>query len=245
MDEFEAPDGEHAPIAETHESLEVRITALRAELEMAESKGLLGYDRPRARFVRALLERAESRPSGAERIVERAATRFAALMEDFDAAREATRDLLADLDESSDPGGLIKRSFLAGEYREVRRALRRRAERRTRHAVEAEQRARFESRWVARRGRPLDDAQVAVHELAEALYLDRRGDQVARQVLTRLRADLPVEAGPYHAPTVAAHVLSYLDEVSRPLVRAWMQRLDNIAAFEELELELETESLPN
>lgn len=223
-------DAPHPP-----ESIELRIVSARARLDTAESQGLLGFDRPRARFVRTLLDQAGARPLASERIVQRAEARLAALLEDFDEAKESARAVLESVGEAGDPGGFIKRAFLTGDYRGLRRAVRRRRERESRDLIQARQRARVESLWVSRRGRPLDEPSASLQDIAEELYLDRRGEKVAREVLERVHAELPEIAGPYHAPTVAARVLDYLDGVSRPLLRAWLQRLDNIAALEESE----------
>lgn len=229
------PDELDADVSHPPESVELRIASARARLDTAESQGLLGFDRPRARFVRALLDQAGARPLASERIVQRAEARLAALLQDFDKAKESARAVLESVGDAGDPGGLIKRAFLAGDYRALRRAVRRRRERESRDLVQARQRARVESLWVSRRGRPLDEPSASLQDIAEELYLDRRGEKVAREVLERVHAELPEVAGPYHAPTVAARVLDYLDGVSRPLLRAWLQRLDNIAALEESE----------
>lgn len=191
----------------------------------ARARGVHRYDALRFRFVERLVELAAETPEGAERLRGRALDRLTALEEDFTRAQaEAARVL-----ETRSDSALLA-AFEAGDFRAVLQARRSREDRSgAQHAVRLSE--RLSERVTDRTSAPPPPPGAGMLEFAERLYHERCGEALTRRAVAGLRDELPVDAGPYHGPTVAASALESLGERAPLLLRAWLQRLRNADAL--------------
>lgn len=204
--------------------------SVEARLKRARARGIDRFDLPRALFVERLLERATMLPEAAARLRDRAHEALVVLEADFEAHRVEAEKEWERLEAAGlDRRGDMRRALDAGDVRTVLREARRQ------HAITTAVH-KLAERSAIRIRRRLEDRgsrsprSSSPLELAAQLYGERRGDALVQRVLGQLRDALPEEAGPYHAPAVAARSLDALGEAWTPLLRAWMQRLANIAA---------------
>ncbi|MAQ15334.1 MAG: hypothetical protein CMN30_11140 [Sandaracinus sp.] len=207
------------------------LQSLQAAIVDGANAGLMEFDRPRFRFVERLAEKAAEAPELARpRIVKRARERLQALQEDFERAERAAEADLERLEAvGADRAGLARAAFERHAFREVRRAALRHPERSPRVARElgAQHAARLREQLAQRAPAHGGDGGELL-EVAQALYRERSADAVAQKTLADARRALPAEAGPYHALTVAARALGALEQADRPLLRAWIHRLQDL-----------------
>jgi len=199
--------------------------------EDARARGIERFDPPRARFIARLLERAEG--EARERLETRAAERLDALLARFEAARTEARAAIERVEAAGLPTAALHEAYGRGELRAVMQRCKRLRGRRC-----AEQTSRLRERLEARTtlvGAPAPDTLAGAPApelvLAEAAYAERRGDALARRAIDALRESVPPESGPYHPPTVVAQTLDTLASLHPPLLRAWLQRLENLGAL--------------
>lgn len=199
------------------------------------------FDAPRANFVGRLIQRSLEEPLAGERLRSRAAQRLEELERDFEERRHQAKAELARLEQTGwDPQGQWRERFEAGAFRSVLRFGRRRPgwKPALRFRLAQEQSSRLAKRLKTRGEAPSSSpppnnpgrSSQGALALAERLYEERSGDALAQRALERLESTLPEQSGPYHPASVAASALRKVEELHRPLLRAWLQRLANLAA---------------
>ncbi len=200
-----------------------------ARFRRSEEIGYGHFDGLRLRFVERLLDRAQEREAGRQRLVARAMDRLDALAEDFEAAKNKAVEALSRLEEVPTS---LQDLHDAGDFRQVMRTIARRPARvahRLRDAQARKLEQKLDENQRARTSQPPPAADGLT--LATWLYGERSGEALTRRAVEALRVELPEEAGPYHGTTVAADALASLDAHARPLLRAWLQRLRNMDAL--------------
>lgn len=226
-------DFDEAPVTHPGEAL-MRRFADRLEV-------LQRFDAPRANFIGRLIQRSLEEPLAGERLRSRATSRLDELERDYEERRHQAKAELARLEQTGwDPHGQWRESFEAGALRAVIRFGRRRPgwKPALRFRLAQEQTNRLTKRLAKRGEAPASSPPPATPQrgrsgalaLAERLYEERSGDALAQRALERLESTLPEQSGPYHPASVAASALRKVEELHRPLLRAWLQRLANLAA---------------
>lgn len=202
------------------------------------------YDAAELAFLRRLVDAAADDAVARPHLEARARS----ALEHYEARVEATRqrsaEALARLPESP-PSGSLGEAYAEGDYLEVLRQARRlgRASRRgaapgarepTRPALVARLRGAGhgpgEASAEARPSRGVGVVDGDSRAAAERRYRARAAERVTRGVLESARGRLPPQAGPYHGPSVALRALEDLGERYRPLLQAWLLRLDGLDA---------------
>ena len=229
---------------------ELDPSALRAALDDLVVRGAEVWDAPGVALVRTLLTKAETLSGvGRAHLLKRAATRFEALTEAFESARErADRTYALLARQGLDPAKRLDSARNYGRFDEVARAAKRHDATRVaaREAIVQPWLERLSheahSRGLSQPPPPLVDhgsdqpasperetatglsPSLYPHEtvtgLAAAIYQDAAADATARLVVAQATAELPAHAGRYHAASVAARTLEALDTLAPAYLRA-------------------------
>lgn len=215
----------------TEDDFEARLTNLRTfeftprqELQLAFIERLLGF--------------AKEREAGRERLLNRAALRLLALESMLFASTKAQDDSTEQpraavfpppVESSPEPKSLATPPApnQAGSRKHIRATGAAR--------VESEVHERLTTRLSERGSIPPVSRAPDALALAEQLYNTRVGTVRMDKAAASFEEGLPPEAGPYHSTTVASDAFKALYAQAPELLRAWLQRIENLSVALSLE----------
>lgn len=235
-------DGEHGY---EHGHEQAGGADLAARIGTLRDGGLPGLDAVGVAHVERLLERAAGLSGSArERLIARAVAYLETLEVRKDVARRRAEGEVERLERLElDPHGRARAALERGDLLSIRRMARRlpqtevRLRDKVRKQWEVALDAEVEKRGLSSPGlidapSPGDLERAATLDKAVALYRDAMAAAAAELAIARAVQTLPVEAGRYHAGSVATRALQAMQD-AQPYLRAQLARLETLSLLKE------------